>query len=229
MNSFPLHALLTGSVQPYTRPGSRSGIAKQPRLDKVWISPLGLEGDAQGDLRVHGGPDKAVHHYDYAHYTNWLNELGPLPVLQQPGAFGENLSTAGLSESNICLGDRFQLGGALLEVSQSRQPCWKLNDRFNVPNMAKRVQDSGRTGWYYRVLRPGLVHVSDVLTLVERPHPAWPLQRINHILYTPTLDPDQLRPMLELPLVPSHHKLALRRLEQGQVEDWTKRIEGPEK
>lgn len=224
---FSLNALLTGKAQPYSRPGSRSGIAKQPRADKVWISPIGLEGDEQGDLRVHGGPDKAVHHYDYAHYALWQQELGALPVLQQPGAFGENISTSGLDESQVCIGDRFQLGSALLEVSQSRQPCWKLNDRFGVRDMARRVQDTGRTGWYYRVLQPGLAHASDALILRERPHPQWPLLRIIRILFTPILDPAQLEPMLALPLVPSRRKLVEHRLQQSQVEDWEKRLQGP--
>ena len=223
----PILTLLTGSVQPYTRPGSRSGIAKTPRTGKVWISPIGLEGDAQGDLRVHGGPDKAVHHYPFDHYANWRAELGALPLLQAPGAFGENLSSLGLDERNVCLGDRFTLGNALLEVSQGRQPCWKLNDRFDVVDMAKRVQDSGRSGWYYRVLRPGLTLAGDALTLVERPHPDWSLQRINRLFYARTLDPDQLEPLLALPLVPSHRKLVERRLQQGAAEDWSRRIDGP--
>lgn len=219
--------LLTGKAQPYTRPGSHSGIAKQPRTDKVWISPIGLEGDEQGDLRVHGGPDKAVHHYAFEHYALWQKELGALPLLQAPGAFGENISTRGLTEAEVCLGDRFILGGALLEVSQGRQPCWKLNDRFGVADMARRVQSTGRSGWYYRVLRPGLAQAGDVLTLVERPHADWPLQRLADLLYQRVLSPALLEPALALPLVPSHRKLIERRMALGAVEDWSRRIDGP--
>ena len=232
MNDAPavrVDALLAGKVRAYTRPGTLSGIDKQPLAGEVHIGELGLLGDEQGDPRVHGGPDKAVHHYAFDHYARWRDELGPLPPLETPGAFGENISTRGLTEAEVCLGDRFILGSALLEISQGRQPCWKLNDRFGVADMARRVQATGRSGWYYRVLRPGLTLAGDALTLVERPHPDWSLQRINRLFYARTLDPAQLEPLLALPLVPSHRKLVERRLQQGAVEDWGKRIDGPAK
>lgn len=193
----------------------------------VTIGPLGLSGDEQGDRRVHGGPDKALHHYDSGHYPGWRAELGDLPLLHSPGAFGENISTRGLDEANVCLGDRFRLGNALVEVSQGRQPCWKLNDRFGVPDMARRVQSTGRTGWYYRVLEPGTARTGDSLVLCERPWPDWPLRRLALLLYDRRLDRRALEPALALPLVPSWRKLIERRLELRKVEDWSARIEGP--
>lgn len=225
--SVPVQALLIGKAVPYSRPGTRSGIHKHRQAGVVRIGELGLEGDEQGDLRVHGGIDKAVHHYPFEHYLQWRSELGNLPVLQQPGAFGENISTQGLTEHDVCLGDRLQLGSALLEVSQGRQPCWKLNDRFGVADMARRVQSSGRSGWYYRVLQAGAAGAGDALTLRERPHPDWPLARLAHLLYDRVLDPALLKPALALPLVPSWRKLIERRMQQGAVEDWGKRIDGP--
>jgi MOSC domain-containing protein YiiM len=221
-------ALLAGRAVPYTRAGSRSAIDKRPLRGRVAIGELGIAGDEQGDPRVHGGPDKAIHHYAFDHYAAWRGELGPLPLLQAPGAFGENLSTRGLDETGVCLGDRFRLGSALLEVSQGRQPCWKLNDRFGVPDMALRVQDSGRSGWYYRVLRPGHATAGDALALVERPHPDWPLQRLAMLLYRRVLEAGPLEAALRLPLVPSWRKLIERRLDSRRVEDWTRRIEGPD-
>lgn len=220
-------ALLTGRARPYTRPGSMSAIDKQPVQGVLTIDTSGLAGDEQGDRRVHGGPDKAVHHYPFEHYATWRTELGALPALASAGAFGENISTRGLTEKNVCLGDRFELGTALLEVSQGRQPCWKLNDRFDVAGMARRVQDSGRTGWYYRVLRPGQARAGDALHLTARPHPDWPLDRLMGLLAGRVLDPDQLREALALPLVPSWRKLLERRLASRRIEDWTRRIEGP--
>lgn len=224
---FLVDTLLCGRARPYTRPGSLSAIAKTPLAGRVRIGESGLEGDEQGDRRVHGGPDKAVHHYPYDHYRAWREELGPHALLDRPGAFGENLSSSGLTEAEVCLGDRFRCGSVLLEVSQARQPCWKLNDRFAIADMARRVQASGRTGWYYRVLEAGEAEAGDALLLVERAWPDWSLQRIATMLYTRTLDREELQAALALPLVPSWRKLVEARLARGAVEDWSSRIEGP--
>ena len=114
-----------------------------------------------------------------------------------------------------------------MEVSQARQPCWKLSDRFGIADMARRVQDSGRSGWYYRVLETGTVQAGDTLVLVDRPHPHWPLPRLSELLYRRTLDRDELHGALALPLVPSWRKLFERRLQQGDTESWDSRLGGP--
>src|SRR3546814_18253054 len=110
-------ALLAGTAKPYTRPGSRSAIDKHPLAGTVTIGELGFAGDEQGDPRVHGGPDKAVHHYAFDHYPAWREDIGDSPLLRAPGAVGENISTRGLDEDKVCLGDRFELATALLEAS----------------------------------------------------------------------------------------------------------------
>ena len=219
-------AVLRGRAVPYTRPGTCSGINKQVVAGPVAVGALGLAGDEQGDTRAHGGPDKAVHHYAFEHYVPWRAELGALPVLSQPGAFGENLSTHGVTESNLCLGDRVRIGSVLLEVSQSRQPCWRLNDRFGLPDMARRVQQTSRTGWYYRVLEPGTLQAGDALLLVARPWGEWPLSRLIDVLYHQPLDAGVLQAMSALPLTPSWRRLVDARLARGQVEDWSARMEG---
>ncbi|QEA12888.1 MOSC domain-containing protein [Comamonas flocculans] len=225
-----LHTVLRGPARPYSRldgrDGGLSGIAKHAVDGPVQIGSEGLAGDEQGDRRVHGGPDKAVHHYALEHYDVWRRELGPLAVLQAPPAFGENFSGTGVTEAGICLGDRLRVGSCVLQVSQSRQPCWKLNTRFGRPDMALRVQQSGRTGWYYRVLEPGQVQAGDALTLLERPHPDWPLSRIIGLLYVQVLDFAQLRELARLPLPPSWQKLVRHRLERQSVEDWDRRTLG---
>src|SRR5690606_5500797 len=129
-----IQAVLTGRAVAYTRPGSRSAIAKQLRAGRIHVGFDGLDGDEQGDTRFHGGPDKAVHLYAFEHYAQWIDEIGKRPVLGAPGAFGENLSTLGLTEETLCFGDELRVGSALLQISQARQPCWKLNDRFGVPD-----------------------------------------------------------------------------------------------
>lgn len=223
-----VQAVLRGRAAPYTRPGTRSAIAKVPVRGPVQVGPLGLEGDEQGDPRVHGGPDKAVHQYAQEHCAAWRAELGTLAVLDAPGAFGENLASTGMTERSVCLGDQVQVGSVLLEVSQGRQPCWKLNDRFGgLPGMARRVQGSGRTGWYYRVLQPGHLQAGDALVLVARPFPEWTLARMTEVLYHRPLDSAALQALAALPLTPSWQRLVQGRLERGAVEDWSARLDGP--
>lgn len=222
-----LDALLTGEIAPLGTGDTPSGIDKQPVDTPLWLGHEGLTGDMQGDRKHHGGPDKAVHHYPYEHYAAWRGELGGAPLLDRPGAFGENLSTTGLDESTVAIGDVFRLGEALIEVSQGRQPCWKLNARFAVADMAARVQKSGRTGWYYRVIEAGRVAAGDKLRLVERRLPDWPLHRLWRILYVDTLNQDALRQMAALPGLPeSWRRYAERRLASGRVEDWNRRLRG---
>jgi len=226
LSSIRLDALLTGRAQPFTRPGSRSAIVKQLQQGPRSVTALGLQGDEQGDLRVHGGVEKAIHHYPREHYAAWAEELGAHPLLAHPGAFGENFSTSGWTEHEVCLGDRIRVGTALLEVSQGRMPCWKLSDRFGVAELALRVQQSGRTGWYYRVLEEGVVSAGDSLQLVERQFAGWSLARLSAVLFDKRVESELLRECLALPLVPSWRRTLERRLEKGQVEDWAPRLQG---
>ncbi|MES2817671.1 MAG: MOSC domain-containing protein [Pseudomonadota bacterium] len=221
-----LDALLTARARSFTRPGSRSAIAKQAQSGQLAVTALGLAGDEQGDLRVHGGPEKAIHHYPHEHYLAWAAELGEHPLLKQPGAFGENFSTVGWTERDVCLGDRVRAGTALLEVSQGRLPCWKLSDRFAVADLALRVQQTGRTGWYYRVLEEGTVAAGDSLQRVERSFADWPLTRLSAVLFDKRVESELLRECLGLPLVPSWRRTLERRLVQGVVEDWSPRLQG---
>ncbi|GHC98780.1 molybdenum cofactor sulfurase [Pseudorhodoferax aquiterrae] len=221
-----VRAVLAGPARLYTRPGSRSAIAKSPLTGPVDVHALGLAGDEQGDLRVHGGPDKAVHCYAWRHYAHWRGALPATPLLQAPGAFGENLSLDGLDEHGACIGDRWQIGSALFTVSQGRQPCWKLNDRFEVPDMARRVQDSGRAGWYLRVVQPGQLQAGDNVLLLARPHADWSIARLLRLIAERSCAPDVLDEVLSLPLPPSWERLFRRRREQGRAEDWAARLQG---
>ena len=175
-------AVLTGTVRPFRGDDEPSAIGKRPVAKLVAIGPLGLAGDEQADRVHHGGIDKAIHHYPADHYPFWRGEMGDVPLLAGPGAFGENISTSGLDEDSVFLGDRFRLGTALVEVSQARQPCWKLDHRFQTKGVMARVVKTRRSGWYYRVLEPGRVQAGDGLTLVERPYPEWPLSSLFALL-----------------------------------------------
>lgn len=129
------------------------------------LSRLNLEGDRQADLRVHGGPDKAVYAYPSEQLRTWSEELD---LDLHPGAFGENLSIAGVTEHNVCIGDTWRWGDALLQVSQPRSPCFKLAMRLRRPEIIKRMIAGERTGWYLRVLRTGRVQVRGPIEVVAR-------------------------------------------------------------
>lgn len=118
-----------------------------------------LQGDQQADLRVHGGPNKAIYAYPSEHYSFWQQELArpDLPA----GAFGENLTTAGLSEESIFIGDQFRIGSAVLQVTQPRMPCFKLALRFERADMIKRFWASGRSGFYFSVVQEGELAAGD--------------------------------------------------------------------
>lgn len=204
---------------------AESGMDKHPVSGPVMAEPLGLVGDQQADLRVHGGPDKAVHVYPAAHYAFWQTQVDS-PLLARPGAFGENLSVSGLVESDVCFGDVWQIGSARFEVSQGRQPCWKLNLRFGVMDMAQQVQNSLKVGWYLRVLESGQVQAGDQVELVERSYPDWSIERIMRVFYRDGLNVSELEALLALPLPTSWHRTLQKRLASGELENWQPRLFG---
>ncbi len=135
-----------------------TGIFKDPVEGRVSVRTLGLEGDGQADLTVHGGPEKAVYLYPAEHYPFWRDELGrDLPW----GMFGENLTTEGFLEDEVDIGDRFRVGTAEVVVIQPRMPCFKLGLRFQWPAIGKAFLKNGRTGWYFSVAEEGDVAAGD--------------------------------------------------------------------
>ncbi|WP_460577919.1 MOSC domain-containing protein [Hymenobacter coalescens] len=170
----------TGAEAVLDRPWT-SAIGKEAVTTLVWLGPTNLEGDEQADLRNHGGPDQALCAYPAVHYAYWTERLGqPLG----PGGFGENLTIAGAwTEADVCLGDVFRFGEALVQISQPRSPCWKIARRWQQPLFSQWLQDTGFTGWYLRVLQPGRVGPTDALVLQRRPYPQWPLTRVNAAKY----------------------------------------------
>lgn len=171
-----------GQVAPFRGIDEPSAIAKVPVAGPVRVHRLGLEGDAQADLTVHGGPDKAIHHYPHDHYAWWREAIGDHRLLSGYGAFGENISTAGLTEEAVCIGDRWRLGTALVEVSQGRQPCWKLDHRFDGAKVNAGCIRSRRPGWYYRVVEEGTVAAGGTMDLIDRPFENWSVARVFGLL-----------------------------------------------
>lgn len=154
-----------------------SAIDKQPAMSDVWLDFNGLQGDRVADNRFHGGPDRSLCHYPADHYSHWRRLFPHLPGIG-PAAFGENMSTLGLDERQVCIGDRFRWGDALIEVSQPRSPCSNLDRRHDARGLARQLAKSGRTGWLYRTLEPGTVPPGAMLRLIERPCPAASVLRI---------------------------------------------------
>ena len=144
----------------------RTGIFKGPVDGPVMISELNLAGDKQADLTVHGGAQKAVYAYPAEHYKYWENELPEVPFSW--GVFGENLTTDGLEEDTLCIGDRLKVGSAVLMVTQPRMPCYKLELRFDREDMIKRFLISGRSGFYFSVIEPGEVGVGSKVEILSR-------------------------------------------------------------
>lgn len=224
-----IDAVRVGVVKPLGPHEVPSGIDKTPVDGQVVLMASGLIGDRHGDTRHHGGPEKAVHLYPLDHYAAWREELPGLAGRLVAGAFGENLVVGGITEGQVCIGDVFKAGTAVVEISQGRQPCWRLNLRFGIADMARRVQASGRTGWYFRVIETGVLAAGSTLTLTRRPNPGWSLARVHGLLYRDTLNLEALAEFAALPeLSSSWQTLARRRLERRAVESWNPRVETPD-
>jgi MOSC domain-containing protein YiiM len=165
---------LPGAEDPLDKPW-RTGFYKSPVEGPVHLGRTNLVGDGQANLKVHGGPDKAVLAYAAGHYPDWRAEL-EMPDLPY-GAFAENFTVTFLNEGNVCLGDVYAIGSARVEVSQPRQPCANITHRWKQPGLTERVRTTGRHGWYLRVLQEGQVCAGDAVELQERPCPEWTITR----------------------------------------------------
>jgi len=164
----------------------------------VFVGTLGLNGDEVADHKNHGGPDKAVLAYSAAHYPHWRQETRNSDWTG--GAMGENLTIAGLDESNVCVGDAWQIGPhVVVQVSQPRQPCWKQAKRWGIQDLVVQILETGRTGWYLRVLTEGAISPGDELTLIARPHPDWTIARANQVMHFDKTNPDLARALAALP------------------------------
>ncbi|GAB1313862.1 hypothetical protein MFIFM68171_04072 [Madurella fahalii] len=176
----------TGRMKPMRGLTVESGIDKTVRDGPVRVTKTGLEED-EHDPTFHGGVDKAVHGYCSAHYLSWQADFPSAAPAFVPGAFGENFVFAHLNERNLCIGDIFTTSGSgdppIFQVSLPRQPCFKLNHRFQLKNFAPNTWKTSRTGWYFRVLREGTVQAGDTIRLVERRHPKWTIERVQEYLH----------------------------------------------
>lgn len=208
-----INTVLIGKAVLFGPKGELSAFKKTSTDKCVDVTTVGLRGDEQADLKNHGGIDKAILHYAYDHYSVWKNEKPELnDQLQLPGAFGENISTHGLTENDVCIGDRFSLGSAEVEVSQGRQPCWKLGHRFADKHMVRAVVETGRCGWYYRVVTSGKVRVNDPIKLLSRPNPYWTVAKVFGLLIGGRSDINEIIKLSELEHLSEHWRIRAQKL-----------------
>ncbi|HEX6250628.1 MAG TPA: MOSC domain-containing protein [Gemmatimonadaceae bacterium] len=187
-----------------------TGIFKEPVANRVRVRRLNLDGDRQVDRRVHGGEFKAVYAYSAGHYAWWQAELArPLPY----GMFGENLTIEGLIEEEVCIGDEFRVGSALLQAVQPRMPCFKLGIRFGDAGMVKRFMEARRFGVYFRVVEEGAVGAGDAVTAERRDPVGFPVTALADLLARAPFDPMMLRRALQLSALPPEWAARLREVQ----------------
>ncbi|RMF77980.1 MAG: MOSC domain-containing protein [Chloroflexi bacterium] len=183
MTSAKLLSVQVGHVKQYllqdeNNPGVtqmlRTAFLKEATTEPVWVGELNLKGDEQADPQ-HGGPDRAVLAYAHRHYAAWQAELqlDDIPY----GGWGENLTIDGLDEETVCIGDVYAIGEAVLQVTQPRWPCVRIEIRWGIPGLLDRVMQTGRVGWLHRVMTPGYIQAGDAMTRIDRPYPDWSIAR----------------------------------------------------
>lgn len=173
----------------------RSAIFKKPAQGKIFLDYLGFDGDGVGDLLRHGGVDKAVCAYSSDHFRFWEMELA---TKLSPGAFGENLTFAGMTENEVCIGDIFRIGGAEIQCSQPREPCHKLIKIFDYPAMARKIQETGFSGYYLRVIKQGWVESGATVKQVRKDSSGISVEAANKLMYHDKKNFEKIRELLQV-------------------------------
>ncbi|MCA9140830.1 MAG: MOSC domain-containing protein [Planctomycetales bacterium] len=199
-----------------------SAFRKSMVANSVTVTVSGIIGDEVADTKNHGGPDKAVLCYAAVHYLKWKSEHPDLDFAA--GGFGENLTLGGVTESDVCIGDRYRSAECLFEISQPRQPCWKIARRWQTKTLTKEVAQTGRTGWYLRVICGGELMAGSTLELDSRPNPQWTIARANDVLYGREKNRIAVQELANLPELSREWKTAI----VGQQASDANPIEKPE-
>ncbi|HEV2044072.1 MAG TPA: MOSC domain-containing protein, partial [Sphingomicrobium sp.] len=187
-----------GRIAPLGPDGVPSGFVKSAVDGPIEVTLLGLAGDEQADLTVHGGPEKAVYAYPAAHHRAWAEDFPHHAARFVAGGVGENLTIEGWTEADLCVGDVHSIGTARLQVCQPRQPCSKFSLHFDDNKLPKAMVGNGRSGWYYRVIEPGTIRAGDAVTLVDRPNPDFGFERLVEIVNFGDASPAELAAMAEM-------------------------------
>lgn len=225
MKQISILSVNVGMPKPVSDQGKTviSGIFKQQVDSPLFLSKVNFAGDAQGDLVHHGGVEKAVCVYAYEHYAYWENQFGHSLTF---GAFGENLTIEGMCEDEVCIGDLFQMGEAVVQVSQPRQPCFKLGIRYGRPDLPLWFQDSGYTGFYLRVLAEGTVRKEDGLVRMKR-HPAQvTIAYANHVMHHDQDNREAIARILDVEELSVNWRKTLSKRLVGERTDTRERLNG---
>lgn len=230
-----IEKLLVGKVKQMGEPDAarlmdkqwESAMFKECVEGNIWLGKTGLTGDEVADTKNHGGLEKAIFAYSITHYDFWKKELdlGTIGM----GAMGENLAVSHIDENSVCLGDTYQFGDAIIQVSQPRQPCWKPARRFRILDFALRIQQTGRTGWYFRILKEAYVHDKLELILLERPRPEWTIAKCNEVMHLKKDDLQLTRELASCEFLAQSWKETLSKRLAGESPSINKRVFGPNK
>lgn len=203
-----------------------SAIEKRMTEGALQLNALGLQGDEQAETRFHGGPDRVLCHYPREHYAFWKHQYPELESLFVAPAFGENISTQGMTEQNVYIGDLYQWGDAIIQVTQPRSPCYKLNGLTGIADFAKIMQDNGRCGWLYRVVNKGKVSSDEPLVLLSRTSNISVKDAVAIAFHFP-FDEEVYKQLLSAPGLSASWTLNMqRRLLTGCIEDFNRRLFG---
>ncbi|MEO5578310.1 MAG: MOSC domain-containing protein [Sphingomicrobium sp.] len=198
MTAATLLSIQIGRIAPLGPDGVPSGFVKSAANGAIKVTSLGLAGDEQADLTVHGGPEKAVYAYPAVHHRAWAVDFPHHADLFVAGGVGENLTIEGWTEADVCVGDIHRIGSARLQVCQPRQPCSKFALRFDDKTLPKAMVRNGCAGWYYRVIEHGMIRAGDPVQLAERPNPGFGFDRLVEIVNFGKASLDELTAMAEM-------------------------------
>ncbi|MFJ8414106.1 MOSC domain-containing protein [Bacillus paramycoides] len=201
----------------------QTGIYKKQVKEPVFLSFLKFNGDGQADLVHHGGVDKAVCVYSGDHYPYWEKELNQELVY---GAFGENITVRGMREEDVCIGDTFQLGEATVQITQPRQPCFKLAKKYNIPKLPLYFQDTGYTGFYFRVLKEGWISPIDTLKLLKPDPKGVSVSFANRIMHKEKQNFEGLKRILEVNALSASWRKTFEKRIKGEEINTKERLEG---
>jgi len=224
-NEYQLLSLNIGLPKEVTYGGKviHTGINKQQVKEPVYLSFVKFNGDGQADLVHHGGADKAVCVYTGDHYPYWEKELNQDLVY---GAFGENITVSGMREEDVCIGDTFELGQAIVQVTQPRQPCFKLAKKYNIPKLPLYFQETGYTGFYFRVLKEGWVSSVDTLKKLQSDPKGVSIAFANRIMHKEKQNIEGVKRILEVNALSSSWRKSFEKRISGEEINTKERLEG---